>query len=59
MRPTFEEYLAFYEKLFGIQLFEYQKILLRSEYEKAYGGKQSSATKECQTAQEDQTKETG
>ena len=46
MRPTFEEYLAFYEKLFGIQLFEYQKILLRSEYEKAYGGKQSSATKE-------------
>jgi hypothetical protein len=46
MRPTFEEYLAFYEKLFGIQLFEYQKILLRSEYEKTYGGKQLSATKE-------------
>lgn len=46
MHLTFEEYLEFYEKLFGIQLFEYQKVLLRSEYEKEYGNKQSSAEKE-------------
>lgn len=53
MHLTFEEYLAFYEKLFGIQLFEYQKILLRSEYEKTYGGKQSSATKELADKEND------
>ena len=46
MRPTFEEYLAFYEKTLGLHLFEYQKILLRSEYEKAYGNKQPSTSKE-------------
>lgn len=46
MHLTFEEYLEFYEKLFGIQLFEYQIVLLRSEYEKEYGNKQPSAEKE-------------
>lgn len=32
-KPTFEEYVDFIENILGCKLLDYQKILLRKEYE--------------------------